>query len=86
MIDIYVLISVYMHDRILVQLLPYFNVTYIPLTMPSYDNFWIAPSAFDPKYSTLHAKDCIREPWPSFGKDGLENTFFGALWATLSLL
>ena len=69
-----------MHDRLLPRILPHFNVTYISMTIPPYPDvptsrFWKMHEAFSPQQN----KDCLREPWLTFGEDVLEKMFFEAL-------
>ena len=70
---------VYMHDRLLPHILPYFNIVYLPLTVPSPPppSRWSSPFSRSPPMSRV--KDCIRKPWPNYGVDGLEVAFFSAL-------
>ena len=70
-----------MHDRLLPLFLPRFNVVYLPLSIPSrpppprhWSDFFFSRSP-----SLSEVKDCIRNPWPNFGTDGLEIAFFSAL-------
>ena len=66
-----------MHDRLLPLILPHFNVVYLPLTVPSYSPLrpWLGLFSRPPP----QVKDCIRNPWPNYGADGLEVALFSAL-------
>ncbi|KAF8160857.1 hypothetical protein B0H34DRAFT_698436 [Crassisporium funariophilum] len=76
--------AVYMHDRLLPQLLPHFNITFLPLTVPRCTKCEHShiQSEFNPFRSRY--KDCIRHPWSSYGKDGVEVAFFNALMKLIS--
>lgn len=70
-----------MHNRLLPKILPHFNVTYIPMAIPPYPDvptsrFWKKIHDAIPPHQ---GKDCLRQPWPTFGKDVLEKVFFEAL-------
>ncbi len=71
--------TVYMHDHVLPQILPYFNITYIPLTVPAYLRPQLRFPLKNRDISSRYPKDCLREPWPTFGADSMEMIFFNAL-------
>ncbi|KJA20780.1 hypothetical protein HYPSUDRAFT_88550, partial [Hypholoma sublateritium FD-334 SS-4] len=64
--------QVYMHDRLLPKILPHFNITYIPLTMPTYLRPQLRLPQKEWDISAAHPKDCLRQPWPTFGAYSLE--------------
>ena len=68
-----------MHDRLLPLILPHFNIVYLPLTVPSRPPPSRWPSLVSRPSSLSQVKDCIRNPWPNYGVDGLEVAFFGGL-------
>lgn len=70
---------VYMHDRLLPLILPHFNVVYLPLTVRSRPppKQWLG--LFSRPLPLSQVKDCIRNPWPNYGADGLEIAFFSSL-------
>ena len=68
-----------MHDRLLPLILPYFNIVYLPLTVPSRPPPSRRLSLVSRSSSLSQVKDCIRNPWPNYGADVLEVAFFSAL-------
>lgn len=74
---------VYMQDRILPQILPFYGAYYLPLTLPVLDQSFDALSS-DPSNEMHPVKDCIRTPWPNFSDD-LGHAYFTAVSAVLTL-
>jgi len=72
---------VYLQDRILPRILPYYGIIYLPLSFP------ILGQGFELKEHrerSKYVKDCTREPWPSFPEE-LVQTFLIKLSALLTL-
>ncbi|KAF9476356.1 hypothetical protein BDN70DRAFT_863343 [Pholiota conissans] len=78
--------QVYMHDRLLPQILAHFNFTYIPLTMSPFVKHSSARFLENHQDFSSKPKDCLRHPWPTFGVNSLEVVFFSALSKILHLL
>ena len=72
---------VYLQDRILPRILPYYGIIYLPLTLSIFDQGPELKEIYDrPEY----VNDCIREPWPSFPEE-LVQAFLIKLAALLTL-
>ncbi|PPR02425.1 hypothetical protein CVT26_011394 [Gymnopilus dilepis] len=83
--SLYYNVQVYIHDHLLRQILPHFNITHIPMAFPAYGG----PPRFrfareEPEFTETSAKDCLLNPWLTFGKDVLERILFSALSEVLS--
>ena len=83
MIFAHIYYAVYLQDRILPRILPYYGIIYLPMTFPIYDQGVGFFELTENHSRSEYAKDCVREPWPAFPEE-LVQAFVIELSAILS--